>query len=244
MFLSRLFLAVNVAEKILSSLAVPVFSPGLTVAHLHSSHGADLTARDAEPIPVATLTLENKFGADLLLTFVGAKNQQITYIGPSVINHPYESSSTLLAGETTSYQLPEGWNGNINVGHSYNDANTLIEGNIANGYLDLDISYVQGYSASIVCWCNGNQQVIHGCNEHLFAHNACPDQVSEGVCMNPIRDSAATQASTFFKPCENAAFTFPDDAKSNPGHDCFPGNDLTCCIGGPGNPCPRNPVQG
>lgn len=64
-----------------------------------------------------------------------------------------------------------------------------------------------------------------------------------GVCLNPIRpqDLDALAATSFFSPCEGAAFTWPRDNANSEG--TCQSAEVTCCIGTTADGCPANPKQ-
>lgn len=63
----------------------------------------------------------------------------------------------------------------------------------------------------------------------------------EGTCLNPTRsDPNATAASTFFAPCQGAAYTFADDNDADSSYQCQNGV-IECCVGSDCPACPKQP---
>ncbi|CAN8101566.1 unnamed protein product [Discula destructiva] len=163
------------------------------------------------------------------------------------------ATGTMAAGASASIVAPMNWAGNMAVGLAkYNafDQPTLVEAGLSDwgsgAMMDLDVSYVNGYTVSVTCACNDDAKTwLAGCSEDLWAQNTCgadgetDKQDSNGVCINPTNDGTrgATAASPFFKPCEGKAYTFPADDKSNSEGKCL-GGAATCCIGTKENGCP------
>lgn len=54
---------------------------------------------------------------------------------------------------------------NIGIGNNYNVNNSLIEYTVGSGSVNIDVSYVDGFSVPIVCSCSG--AVATGCNINL-----------------------------------------------------------------------------
>lgn len=65
----------------------------------------------------------------------------------------------------------------------------------------------------------------------------------QGACANPLRpdNSEKLTATSFFAPCEGAAFTWPRDDANSEGQ--CQGAEVTCCIGSTDDGCPANPKQ-
>lgn len=67
------------------------------------------------------------------------------------------------------------------------------------------------------------------------------DNDDENACVNPLRnDLTATAATTFFAPCEGAAYTFPNDSAANSFGTCQDSATYVCCVG---HACEANPNQ-
>ncbi|KUI62551.1 hypothetical protein VP1G_09662 [Cytospora mali] len=158
-------------------------------------------------------------------------------IGPGIMTN----------GETAAFAVPTGWAGNVAIndaGWSITGDDSLLEASyvVADGYdfavADVDISYVNGFSVAITCECSGTW--VAGCNKNLFKLNTCSDNDGENACVNSLRaDTSATSATTFFAPCEGAAYTFPNDNAANVWGSCQSGL-ITCCVGAS---CPASILQ-
>ncbi|KAF3018161.1 hypothetical protein E8E14_010354 [Neopestalotiopsis sp. 37M] len=155
---------------------------------------------------------------------------------------------TLACGSSASFAVPTNYVGNLALAeaeHPITADDTLIEinfvvatdfGNVA--VADVDVSYVNGYSVPITCSCDG--AVVTGCNKDLLKMNTCGDLSEENACVNPLRaDMGATAASTFFAPCQGAAWTYVNDGNADAWGSCQSGQ-ISCCIG---TSCPANPDQ-
>jgi hypothetical protein len=234
-----------------------LFSNAITAAHhevplsqlVQSSSSASADAPLATPTVVVdntleergsdafiTMTLQNRVHAPVALDFVNSMDHPNAIIG-----HPNHSKDTIPIDGNMELRIPFDWQGTIGVGPEGHVDNTLIEGNTNKGDLNLDVSYVQGYSFSVTCWCGG--QVVTGCNLDLHAMGSCPRYSRPGICQNPIKDVNAKTPHPFFAPCQHMAFAYPDDGAANAVRTCWPKEHVTCCIGGKNNPCPAHPRQ-
>ncbi|KAF3766432.1 hypothetical protein M406DRAFT_222992, partial [Cryphonectria parasitica EP155] len=149
------------------------------------------------------------------------------------------ANGVIANGATATFAVPSGYAGNVAV----NDGNYELTGDdslielsyvVADGYdfpiADVDISYVNGFSAAITCQCSGVYVV--GCNTNLFTTGiTCADNDGENACVNPERASTTdTTAAPFFAPCAGAAYTFPNDNGANSWGACQSGV-IECCVG-------------
>lgn len=152
--------------------------------------------------------------------------------------------TVLAAAAATSYVLPPCWAGRISFDPSGNSPlASKIEGSVGSAGvpaqnipgstdLDIDVSYVDGYTVPITCSSGG--KAVTGCNLDLFAMASCTG--TNGVlsddgtaCMNPTNDPVGNGPPTpFFAPCAGAAYTFPNDNNANDG---AVDNVVSCCIG-------------
>ncbi|KAK7738385.1 hypothetical protein SLS53_006200 [Cytospora paraplurivora] len=196
-----------------------------------------------------TITIENKMNEPLSTSYV-------TNPGAPTLLRGDEQPSTMAASATTSIVVPSGWAGNIAMGlakYAMTGDTSLIEGSLTkqmdNPYLsvDIDVSYVNGFSVPITCSCNADNTVLSGCNLDLWSLGECSGSAGtengEGACANPLRsyDRDNMTATKFFLPCQGAAFTWArDHANSNEG--CQSGK-VTCCVGTGKDGCPANPKQ-
>lgn len=192
-----------------------------------------------------TITVVNKMTEAVSTSYVANA-------GPAIVAGD-TGVGTIDTGASASIVAPSGWAGNIAVGlaqYPINGDGSLLEGSLmdqGNGYpvVDMDVSYVNGFSVPITCSCNNDNSVLSGCNLDLWSMGDCSGDAGtdngQGACANPLRpdNSASLTATSFFLPCQGAAFTWPrDDANSNEG--CQSGQ-VTCCVGSDG--CPSNPKQ-
>jgi hypothetical protein len=195
---------------------------------------ASLEKRDLPAL--ATMTLQNRAHVPVALDFVYSAG------APSCINgHPQFSKDTIPTDGDMELEIPIDWQGTIGLGPEGNVHNTLIEGNTFEGDLNFDVSYVQGYSYSVTCWCGG--PVVTGCSLDLHSMGDCPEYSKPGICKNPVKAVEAKAPHSFFAPCQGAAFTYPDDGRANSVRTCWPKDYITCCIGGKDNPCRAHPSQ-
>ncbi|MCJ1479373.1 hypothetical protein MMC13_008058 [Lambiella insularis] len=161
---------------------------------------------------------------------------------PTPIGNP--QPTVLAAAAATSYVLPPCWAGRISFDPTgMSPLASKIEGSVGSAgvpaqnipgttELDVDISYVDGYTVPITCSSGGT--AVTGCNLDLFAMNSCTG--SNGVlsddgtsCMNPTNNPVGNGPPTaFFAPCAGAAYTFPNDNNANDGSV---DDVVTCCIG-------------
>ncbi|KAI1207644.1 uncharacterized protein F4807DRAFT_462450 [Annulohypoxylon truncatum] len=172
--------------------------------------------------------------------------------GPSPIwgdNGP----GTISSGGAAALVVPTGWAGNIAIYEAPVNGSkpapatdsSLIEASfvVPDGYdtavADIDVSYVNGFSNAITCACSNI--VVTGCSLDLWDMNVCPtNDDNGGACANPLRPNLnATIATTFFAPCQGAAYTFPHDDGANSWGECQSG-EITCCVG---TACFSNPKQ-
>ncbi|KAL8741647.1 MAG: hypothetical protein Q9190_005764 [Brigantiaea leucoxantha] len=157
---------------------------------------------------------------------------------PTVAGMP-ESGMT---NDCAVWSFPPGWGGRVHVGGGSGApaGGTLFEGNTNGASGAMDVSYVEGYSVSMMCTDNGNG-FKSGCTIDLWKQgNTCPTGGSEGgICKNPqgpggTRDSAVrtceecSPPDPFFGPCAAAAYTFPFDDAAVDGQSSL---DISCVIG-------------
>ncbi|KAI1867267.1 hypothetical protein JX265_000896 [Neoarthrinium moseri] len=204
-------------------------------------HGNMFAAVIPTPPPLMTISIVNQAGAPI--STLHASNVG----GPSIVSGINTTIGTMAAGATAAIAVPTGWAGNIQIGlakHKLTGDVSQIEANFVippdNGIThytfavpDIDVSYVNGYSLSMTCSCNGVR--VTGCTKDLFALNKCPNHNGQGACANPTRPFLDVKVPTaFFAPCVGEAYTFPDDGKANSFGECQNGT-ITCCVG---NKCP------
>ncbi|KAL8794479.1 MAG: hypothetical protein Q9195_002952 [Heterodermia aff. obscurata] len=145
-----------------------------------------------------TIGISNQYGSPMSIEF--DHNAGV----PEPIGGPL--APTQLGASSTQYSFPTGWAGRIYVGKTLNSANSKIEGSYI-GSSDVDVSYVDGYSAGNTC-------------DHV--DNNGP------VCINPQVNVPYGPATPFFAPCQGAAYTYPKDDWANIGGV---GAQVECCVG-------------
>ncbi|MCJ1321377.1 hypothetical protein MMC15_006721 [Xylographa vitiligo] len=157
------------------------------------------------------------------------------YGAPTPVNNP--APTVLAPSAATSYVFPPCWAGRISLDPSsdFNPYASKIEGSAGSNsttLLDLDVSYVDGYTVPITCTSGGT--VVVGCNIDLFAEGDCGsdeevlDDSGTG-CWNPKNTPVGNgPPSKFFAPCAGAAYTFPNDNDANNGGVA---ETVSCCIG-------------
>lgn len=180
------------------------------------------------PVPVVTMSssaadmtilITNQYGSPLSLSFGLDARSSSPYGNPQPTALPHSSS--------TRYIYPDGWAGNVAIGPNLNPNGSKIEGSFINSSVDIDVSYVDGYSVPITCSCEG--KAFTGCNLDLFA-GSCEDLTDGPVCLNPARYKAIDGPPTpFFAPCAGAAYTFPHDDGAN--RASLSSTCVSCCIG-------------
>ncbi|CRG86958.1 hypothetical protein PISL3812_03971 [Talaromyces islandicus] len=224
-------IAIGGAMSVPTAVQKPFFAGG---------SNATTTTTGSYPPDIVTITVINSYGGPI------TTSHSIATSVPTPVSGDV-STGTMSDGETASFAVPTGWIGNIAVNDAQYETTgdvSLIEANFVVPWggtvavVDVDISYVDGYSVPIVCSCN--DVVVTGCTLDLFQLSTCPDNDGQNACVNPLRsDLSATAASSFFAPCQGMAYTFPFDSSANSDGDCQSGH-VTCCVG---TNCPANPKQ-
>ncbi|KAI4127200.1 MAG: hypothetical protein LQ338_003319 [Usnochroma carphineum] len=183
-----------------------------------------------------TIAITNSYGQPLSLAFDVDAGSSAFRGSPG--------PTSLPASSVTSYAVPSGWAGRVNVGKINHSDNSKIEGSFYGaGNGDIDISYVDGYSVPITCSVGGT--VVTGCNMELFEQEChAPDTPSKSpdgnlaVCSNGARANVDGPPSSFFAPCAGAAYTFPNDNNANTG--MVTDTLMSCCVG---TSCEASPHQ-
>ncbi|KAK6835169.1 hypothetical protein PG987_009863 [Apiospora arundinis] len=194
------------------------------------------------PPALLTISLVNSYSAAISTTHNSNAGAPPPVSGPT-------TPGTLAAGATAAIAVPTDWAGIISVNdakYPASDGNSLVEANYQNrtveGYAiaDVDVSYVNGFTLPITCSCNDIG--VTGCNKDLFLLSSCPATAKQhGSCINPLRsDKGASAANAFFAPCQNAAYTYPNDNSANSQNECQNGQ-IVCCVGAS---CPPSYKQG
>ncbi|KAL8655644.1 MAG: hypothetical protein Q9210_000754 [Variospora velana] len=221
----------TVEIPVVTSASIPTTSPPsptveIPVVTPAPDRGTNVVSEDSNGD--LTIAITNSYGQPLSLAFdVNA--------GWSAFRGDPKPTA-LAAAATTSYAVPSGWAGRINVGKIDHVDNSKIEGSFyGEGKGDIDISYVDGYSVPITCSVGG--KVVTGCNLELFDQgcNAPDIPFSMGedgkpaVCSNSARPLNDGPPSPFFASCAGAAYTFPNDNAANVGE--LKETLFSCCIG-------------
>ncbi|KAF3769673.1 hypothetical protein M406DRAFT_325166 [Cryphonectria parasitica EP155] len=154
-----------------------------------------------------------------------------------------EGDRVLEPGLLTSFQVPIGWGGNVQVNEArfpaWSGHEGLIEATFgpADGPC-FDVSYIldsTGYTVPIVCGCVEDGMVV-GCNLDLRELNngQCPEGQDDGngACINEARgDMNLIKAPSFFQPCDDAVYVIESGHKTQNGDSCRETSTITCCIG-------------
>ncbi|POS81015.1 hypothetical protein DHEL01_v200588 [Diaporthe helianthi] len=203
-----------------------------------------------------TISVVNKMPAAVSTSYVGNAGAPGPVSGGT-------GTGTLKPGQTATLVAPQDWAGNVAVNlvrdpetnekYNMNGDVSLLEGSLmswgGHGYrVDMDVSYVNGFSVPITCSCNADSAVLSGCSLDLWTtgsscSGAAGTDNGQGACANPLRpdDSAQLGATSFFAPCEGAAFTWPRDDANSEG--MCQSAQVTCCVGTVADGCPVNPKQ-
>ncbi|KAL8720480.1 MAG: hypothetical protein Q9225_002668 [Loekoesia sp. 1 TL-2023] len=224
--------AAPAAPVTVPEMAAKVFNPVITPAPVVQNNVVN-GGSDGD----LTIAITNSYGQLLSLAF------DVDAGSSAFRGNPQPTS--IAAAAATSYAVPSGWAGRVNVGKINHADNSKIEGSFYGaGNGDIDISYVDGYSVPITCSVGG--KVVSGCNMELFDQGCnSPDTPSEmgpdgkpAVCSNGARANSWGPASSFFAPCAGAAYTFPNDNDANTG--MITDTLMSCCIG---TSCAASPHQ-
>ncbi|KAG8159658.1 hypothetical protein KVR01_010295 [Diaporthe batatas] len=230
-----------------------------------SSSSSSSSSPSPSPSPIVTagtpsrltITVVNKMPAAVSTSYVHNDGVPGLVAGGT-------GTGTLMPGASATLVAPEDWAGNVAVNLAedpetgerweMNGDVSLLEGSLMEwgglGYrVDIDVSYVNGFSVPITCSCNKDKAVLSGCSLDLWelgtpCSGSSGAANGQGACANPLRpdDSDGLAATGFFAPCEGAAFTWPRDDANSEGM-CGGGDGVTCCIGTAGDGCPVNPKQ-
>lgn len=170
--------------------------------------------------PLMTIAITNRYGRPLSLSLLANSE------APPPIGNPLPT--VLPSASKTQYTFPTGWAGRISVGPNLHSQGSKIEGSFTNEP-DIDVSYVDGYTVPITCLSQGIP--VTGCNVELFnqPNLRCPKMDGRSVCLNPARDFPNGPTPPFFKACEAAAYTYPNDNLANLGG--LKSTFVSCCIG-------------
>lgn len=243
---------ISLAEPILTS-QIPLGTASGGALDKSHAHSAPTPIIDEAIALVTTgpLTINVHNSAKIPVTVTYGSNSGV----PPPLSHP--TPGPLAPGADLQFVAPEGWAGRIIVGNNFDSANSKIEASL-DGQPNIDVSYVDGFSAPIVCSCDG-RGVVTGCNLPLFKMNKCPNEgpgmfnvlkytfhsdivadngpATGPVCYNPEQNVPYGPASPFFAACAGAAYTYPKDDGADTG--CA-SHTINCCVG---PQCPPNPKQ-
>ncbi|KAK5652410.1 hypothetical protein OQA88_10603 [Cercophora sp. LCS_1] len=225
-------------EDVISmTLTNPVTTPTLEPAAL-VAHQGDMKAPD-----IFTLKIVNNAGVDLTTT-----HKMNNYPATEPVAVPPQGGlpdpGNMPAGATATMLLPTGWGGNIGVnkaGWNHNNADSLIESsyriqpNDAFAGFSVDISFVDGYTFPIDCFCtSGGGARLKGCSTNLWQLAECPGHLliaGQGSCRNPLKGNSGLNLTPepFFAPCQGQAYTYPNDNNAASHGQCQSGT-ITCQI--------------
>ncbi|KAL9046312.1 MAG: hypothetical protein Q9214_000818 [Letrouitia sp. 1 TL-2023] len=185
----------------------------------------DTTAQLQERDNALTISIKNQYGSPLFLTFE-------SNLGVPGFNGNPQPQKLSDYGE---WSVPPQWAGRIKVvkDGATSDSDMKTSSKIEGSYsgtqpVYIDVSYVDGYSVPITCGMNDAANEV-GCNIELFDKGKCESGGFKGsICPNPQWNVPNGPASSFFAPCQGAAYTFPKDDKATEG---LWGNHLSCCVG-------------
>ncbi|KAJ0103844.1 hypothetical protein J7T55_002176 [Diaporthe amygdali] len=194
--------------------------------------GMDYNPEDISRGPdLATFTVINKHTANI------STSHQCGAGAPTAVSG-FVGEGTMAPNASSAFAVPWNWTGNVAVidaAYSLTGDVSLIEANYVQTWtsqvavVDVDISYVNGFTLPIICSCDG--KVVTGCIKDLFALGDCPKMDDQNACINPERgDNVTNTAATFFQPCQGEAYTFPNDHGANSYGECQSGS-VTCCVG-------------
>ncbi|KAK6189578.1 putative secondary metabolism biosynthetic enzyme [Pestalotiopsis sp. IQ-011] len=238
--------ALSATIPVVTGTASTANLPGVTL--VHAAKRSVVTALPS-PLVARSMASPPEF---LTINIVNSHTAAVSTAHVHDVDSPAAASGnvaggTLAQGAAASFAVPTGYIGNLALSeahHPISADDTLIELNFvfAKDYnvavADVDVSYVNGYSVPITCSCSGS--VVTGCNKDLLSLSSCGDLSDDNACVNPLRsDFGAVTASTFFAPCQGAAWTYVNDGDADAWGSCQSGQ-ISCCIG---TSCPANPNQ-
>ncbi len=167
-----------------------------------------------------TIAVTNSYESGLSLSLASNVDS------PTPIGNPFPAA--LPKSSSTEYTFPTGWAGRLCVGKVMNTNASKIEASF-DGTVDVDVSYVDGYTVPIVCSSDGVP--VTGCSIELFKQSGapCEDLVDNHLCLNTARETPHGPPPPFFKACAGTAYTFPSDDQANQYNTSS--NLISCCIG-------------
>ncbi|KAK8041574.1 hypothetical protein PG994_014581 [Apiospora phragmitis] len=237
-----LYLLALVQGTLAAALPWPKKSPTYNQNEIHVTTSCDaLYPQDTGSLGLDAAMTEAP--AFLAISLVNSHTADISTTHNSNVGAPSPVSGsslpgTLAAGATAAIAVPTNWAGIISVNDAQypaSEQNSLIEANYQNRTIekhaiaDIDVSYVNGFTLPITCSCN--DLGVTGCNKDLFSLSSCPVNTVDGSCANPLRsDLGAGAPNSFFEPCQNAAYTYPNDNRANLQNECQNGQ-IVCCVG-------------
>ncbi|TQV91261.1 hypothetical protein IF1G_10142 [Cordyceps javanica] len=203
-------------------------------------------ALDLPPAPTAGPAAMDVAAAanNAYITVVNKHNAAITTVhvrgeGPAPKGNV--GAGKLNKGQHGIFTVAHNWSGHVALNVAGKSVTTgdesLIEGSFKNqghGFIgDINVSYVDGFSVPVLCWCNQNKKTA-GCSKNLFGLGHCPNPNGQGSCKNPNRGKPGVRSPTaFFKPCfyPGGAYTFDNDSAANSLNGRCPNEHYTCCVG-------------
>ena len=166
-----------------------------------------------------TIFITNSYTANLSLSL--GSNVETSF----AINN---SSATLfLEASRTQYTFSTRWVERIYVGLNINLYGSKIKGNFT-GLSDIDVSYVDGYSVSIIC--SLDNIPIFDYNINLFDQKGilCVTEVVGPMCLNSSQNILGGPPLFFFAVYVEAVYIYPQDNSANQGN--LQSNMISCYI--------------
>jgi hypothetical protein len=167
----------------------------IDLANYANNTGALAVAASWAAVPAPSPTLVKRSGP-LTIVVINSDTWPISTShahnagGPSAVSGNV-SPGTIAAGATAAFAVPTGWAGNVAVvqygsgraivgDESLIEASYVLQGGSA-AVIDVDVSYVSGFSLAIVCSCDG-LGVVTGCNKYLWSLHTCGNDNGVGSC--------------------------------------------------------------
>lgn len=210
-------------------------SGALSPAHITPAPNANQNVHENVAAGLLTIAVTNRAGSGMSIAYGHNAG------GPGAIGNP--GPGAMDDGAATTILYPTDWAGRISVGKDADpnvmSRGSLIEASFTDGIVNVDVSYVNGFTVPISCSCAG--YVLTGCNVDLWSRGVpCPNTGPGPICYNPSSDNAAPTGlapAPFFAPCQGAAYVYPEDNGADRG--CSQ-RHVSCCVG---EGCPANKRQ-
>ncbi|KAK3319496.1 hypothetical protein B0T19DRAFT_445305 [Cercophora scortea] len=189
--------------------------------------------RTHKPTPVVDSVMTAIPGPDSM-TF---RITNLAGTGLHTYESPAQTTGTIDNGAVVENVHPKNYSGMIAFNSVRYPANVGAESLIEYSYtiqdyidpnvyiLDVDVSFVDGFSFPIMCYCGATGAYLSGCDKPLWSMTKCPDNNGQGSCKNPDRDNKALNVTPdpFFQPCQGLAYTYPNDHEANSNNECQSG---------------------